>query len=376
MDDLSSIYSEKKLAYYETTYKEGVLAKPQDINIAVTAAHLYGLAFICEQVGTKEGDPEYTRFSCGLEEITKVYINNNNRNSPIYIQCDDTSKSVMNRKRIILPSFNNNEEIVKVITSAKAEFDKKADKQRENEHNKKVKAVEESKVAERERLKKAADAEFESMTADYKKPEPVKKAEEEKPKAAAPDFSVADMLGIEDIVGISEAAEEVKHKEETKADFDEIALPVDTDDLPDAEEVFKVDIPEELKIEAVPEVDVEEEERKAEEAARKKAEEIENYKGMYVPKKNKPAEEEKPAPAEEKPAEEEKPKPAPAPVPAPAPAPAPVEKKEFISQEEYKSMTLEEFQTAVMKLKAMLDSGVMTDEEFAAEKAKLLKCLY
>ena len=39
-------------------------------------------------------------------------------------------------------------------------------------------------------------------------------------------------------------------------------------------------------------------------------------------------------------------------------------------------MSLEEFQTAVMKLKSMLDSGVMTNEEFAAEKAKLLKCLY
>lgn len=414
MDDLSSIYSEKKLAHFETSYRENLLAKPQDVNVSITAAHIYGLAFICDQVGTKEGDPEYTRFSCGLEEVTKVYINNNNRNSPIYIQCDDTSKSVMNRRRIILPCFNNNEEIVKIIESAKADFDKKAEKQKENEKNKKLKAVEEAKAAEaaktaesaeaakaaeRERLKKAADAEFEALTAGYEKPAP-------KP-VAVPDFSVADMLGIEDITGV--APVEPKVIEETKADFEEVVLPT-ADDLPTYDEVKPVD----PNAPSIEELSFDSVKAPAEEAVAEKAEEpkpapvleeapkpapapapapVEAPKPAPAPAPA-PKEEPKPAPA---PAPKEEPKPAPAPkaepkpAPAPAPVPAPKPMVEEIKAEpvkevpkaaavtggeEYKSMSLEEFQTAVMKLKAMLDSGVMTSEEFAAEKAKLLKCLY
>ncbi|MBQ8781893.1 MAG: hypothetical protein IJZ72_09505 [Oscillospiraceae bacterium] len=416
MDIPSSIYSEKKLAHYETSYRENVFAKPQDVNVSITAAHIYGLAFICDQVGTKEGDPEYTRFSCGLEEVTKVYINNNNRNSPIYIQCDDTSKSVMNRRRIILPCFDNNEEIVKIIESAKAEFDKKAEKQKENEKNLKLKAAEEAKAAEenakaaeRERLKKAADAEFEALTAGYEKPTP-------KP-VAAPDFSVADMLGIEEITGVVENAEPVVI-EETKADFEEVVLPA-ADDLPTYDEVKPVDpnAPSIEELTIAPETEILA--PKAEESAPKSASApAPKVEPVAAPKAEEPAPKAvpdltpKPAPApvpkaepvtapkaEEpapKPVPDLTPKPAPkaepvaAPKPAPAPAPkaeepvaapkpAPAPKAEPVAaaaDAEIKAMSLEEFQTAVMKLKAMLDSGVMTSEEFAAEKAKLLKCLY
>ncbi|MDE5860430.1 MAG: SHOCT domain-containing protein, partial [Oscillospiraceae bacterium] len=39
-------------------------------------------------------------------------------------------------------------------------------------------------------------------------------------------------------------------------------------------------------------------------------------------------------------------------------------------------MPLEDFETAVKKLKSMLDNGLITESEFAQEKRKLLKLLY
>ena len=156
MDNQASMYSEKKLAYFETVYRESKLSKPQDVNVTVTANHIYGVAYICEQQGIIEEDPVYSRFSCGLEEITKVYINNNNKMNPIYIQCDDTSKNVINRKRIILPCFPDNDAIVKVINDAKAEVDEKLEKQREAEKNQKIKQL--------EARRRAQDDEFEMLT--------------------------------------------------------------------------------------------------------------------------------------------------------------------------------------------------------------------
>lgn len=174
MDNNASIYTEKKLAYFESTYKEGVLSKPQDVNITITPYHIYGVAYICDQKGTKEEDPTYTRFTCGMEEITKIYINYNNKNNPIYIQCDDTSKSVINRRRIILPCFSNNDEIVKLIENAKKEVDRKLEAHRESEKAQKLKALESNR--------KAIDDEFESMTSGY---ENLKKQPEKAPEQKA-----------------------------------------------------------------------------------------------------------------------------------------------------------------------------------------------
>ena len=157
--DNQSVYAERKLGYYESTYKESMIAKPQDVNITITPNHIFGVAYIWEQKGTKEEGPDYMRFTCGLEEITKIEINTNNKNSPIYIQCDDTSKSVITRKRIILPSFKNNDEIVKVISEAKAELDKKLERKRAEEKNQKLKEL--------ESRKKAVDDEFENLTSGY-----------------------------------------------------------------------------------------------------------------------------------------------------------------------------------------------------------------
>ena len=55
---------------------------------------------------------------------------------------------------------------------------------------------------------------------------------------------------------------------------------------------------------------------------------------------------------------------------APAPKAA---KEDILSLGNKESMSLDEFQTAVKKLKSMLDGGVISDAEFAEEKKKLMK---
>ncbi len=390
MDNQASMYSEKKLAYFETVYRESKLSKPQDVNITVTANHIYGVAYICEQQGIIEEDPVYSRFSCGLEEITKIYINNNNKMNPIYVQCDDTSKNVINRKRIILPCFPDNDAIIKVINEAKAEVDEKLEKQREAEKNQKIKEL--------EARRRAQEDEFESLTSGWNEmkaekaapkaepaPAPVPKAEaapastptpkaepkpapapapapkaEPKPAPApAPKeesaaVSVEDILGLDDILGI-------KH--------DEPAAAMET----------VTEVPDEKAIEAIPE-----------EVVQKDPDEIE---AVEVPVEAQ-AEAPKAAPVEEKPVQTiesidtaaeiaKKLTPKAAPKKVAAPKAEKVEVKEepkreinVISAEVAEHMTLEDFETAVKKLKAMFDNGMISEGEFAAEKKKLLKHLY
>lgn len=131
MSNQSSIYNEKKIAYYEATYKTGAFAKPLDVNVTLTAEHLYGLAYIMEQNGTIEGDPVYTRFTCSLDEVSKVYINDNARQSALYIQCDTVIKGRLNRKRIIVPCLKNASEAAEKIQEIKNQFDEKNEKSKE-----------------------------------------------------------------------------------------------------------------------------------------------------------------------------------------------------------------------------------------------------
>ncbi len=390
MDNQASMYSEKKLAYFETVYRESKLSKPQDVNVTITANHIYGIAYICEQQGIIEEDPVYSRFSCSLEEITKVYINNNNKMNPIYIQCDDTSKNVINRKRIILPCFPDNDAIIKVINEAKAEVDEKLEKQREAEKNQKIKEL--------EARRRAQDDEFEMLTSGWNdiktekpapkeeskpapasvpkeepKPAPAPKEEPKPAPAPAPkaepnpapapapaqkqeSVSVEDILGLDDILGI-------KHDEPAPAAAMEIVE----------------EIPDEKAIEAIPE-----------EVVQKDPDEIE---AVEIPVEI-PAPEPKPAPVAEKPVQTieeidtaaeiaKKLTPKAAPKRTAAPKEEKVEVKEMpkreinvISAEVAEHMTLEDFETAVKKLKAMLDNGMISEGEFAAEKKKLLKHLY
>lgn len=144
MSNQSSIYNEKKIAYYEATYKTGAFAKPLDVNVTLTAEHVYGLAYIMEQSGTIEGDPVYTRFTCSLDEVSKVYINDNARQSALYIQCDTVIKGGLNRKRIIVPCLKNASEAAAKIQEIKNQYDEKNEKSKERAKAKAVPAAPDS----------------------------------------------------------------------------------------------------------------------------------------------------------------------------------------------------------------------------------------
>lgn len=133
MSNQSSVYSEKKLGYYEGAFKLGAFAKPQDVNLTLTAEHIYGLAYIMEQNGTKEEDPVYTRFTCSLEEITKVYAGDNPKQSALYVQCDKVTKGTLFRKKIVVPGVKNSVEAVSEILAAKEKYDEKHLKAKERE---------------------------------------------------------------------------------------------------------------------------------------------------------------------------------------------------------------------------------------------------
>ncbi len=416
MDAPSGVYTEKKLAFYETAYKENVISKPQEINLTVTAAHLYGLAFICDQVGTKESDPEYTRFTCSLEEITKVYINTNNKNSPIYIQCDDTSKATMNRRRIILPSFGvKNNEIVQSIVDAKAEFDIKANKLKEIEYNQKKKAIESQNSKNYDRARKSMDDEFESMTADFnksisnsKKAAAQPKAEpaemvfaETKPAVPKSDFSsdaiVADMLGIDEILSEISSSAITSHAKEFE--FEVLEFESDELEFESIPEEIHQKAPAEIEELVVPVIDEEYEEIPAVTAQTKhntEIEEVDTEKIIQQKLAEKKKKTEAAVPKTEEtiiaePFKKEIPVEEPvidvtpviAPVaepiaePAPKPEAAPIKVIEPVaSTTAAVTLTLEEFETAVKKLKIMLDTGAITENEFAIEKKKLLSTLY
>lgn len=143
MSNQSNAYSENKLAYYESYYKTNVLARPQEINLTITSSHIYGIGFICDQHATQEGDLEYKRFNHSLDQITKIYVNDNIKTSPLYIQIDEEVKGVLNRRRIILPCLSNVDKIVQMIYEIKAEYDifvendRKREKQRHKEETEK-----------------------------------------------------------------------------------------------------------------------------------------------------------------------------------------------------------------------------------------------
>lgn len=457
MDNQASVYNEKKLAFFESTYRETVLSKPQEVNITITAEHIYGQAYICDQTGTREEDPVYSRFTCGLEEITKIYINNNNRNSPIYVQCDDTSKAVMNRRRIILPCFKNNSEIVQMIESAKAELDKKLEVRRENEKAEKLKNM--------ESRRKAADDEFESMTSGYEefkksleknapqkenqevksapkqedKPEPKpapapasapkqedkpelkpapapasapKKEEPEHAPAPAPapkrepkvapapppapvkdlnsanqksvsetefvfeekeraipapenkgSVTVDDILNLNEFLGIKPEENEPEFiMDAVEAEPDETALesiPVEVLQKKPAEieDLVVPDITGEIKEAKI----VTKPTRRPVEPAIEEIDSAEEIAKKLTPKA---AANKKPASKKEEP--EKKPEIIPA-------APA---DEEIVPNKNAEDVTLDDFETAVKKLKTMLDNGVISESEFAQEKRKLLNLLY
>lgn len=191
---LNSVSQEKKLASYESQFREKNFDKPQDISLVITAAHLYGQAYTMHQEGTKEGDPIYERFICPLEEITKVYINGNVKASPVFIQCDTNVKGVIHRKRIIIPCLQNVKEIVKQINQVKDAYMEKYEAALEKEKQKKREALEAARLKEQ-----MESSSKESELAD----EPAAAAEAPAPVEAAP------VEAAEQAAAVSEPASEL-----------------------------------------------------------------------------------------------------------------------------------------------------------------------
>lgn len=430
MANQSSVYNEKKIAYYESTFRTSMLSKPLEVNITVTAAHLYGLAYIMEQNGTKEGDPVYMRFTCSLDEITKVYINDNVKTSPLYVQCDNMNKGVLNRKRIIVPCLQNVAEAVETINSAKAAYDEKMQKSKERMNAQKAVSdaantdAAEDKMKEYERMKKLADAEFDNLPplkakasvqeAPAAKPEapaaPSAPAEaQEKPvhKTVKPKVTIEDLIKINnsieiDIIppaeppitgkkpaaGILEelgadtapaeknlpkdsdlaaegSASDIKLEEMTVENshktedpdlsdlsgIDEKSLLSDLSDIPEVKAVENIINSAAKPAEAAEEVNEEPAVAEAAEDA---------YATTAVADSEVIAADDEIA--ETEPESDTKP-----------------EIKEVhvdFSSDDKKDMSLDDFQTAVKKLKAMHDEGLISDDEFKAEKKKLLAQLY
>ena len=174
MSNEANIYNEEKLAYYESLYRPSVLAKPQEINLTITSAHIYGQGFVCEQKGTQEGDLEYCRFNCSLDQITKVFVNDNKKSSPLYIQLEDTSRGFMNRKRIILPCLDKIEKIVEKIYDVKSEYDEKMEKRAKREEELRRERLEKMNADENQSVSPEKDnAEAVSQTSEAPSSAPV-----------------------------------------------------------------------------------------------------------------------------------------------------------------------------------------------------------
>lgn len=379
----SDIYSEKKIASYDSLFKESPFAKPQEVNLTITAAHLYGQAYIVERVATIEEDPVYTRFTCALEEITKVSVNTAVKTKPICIECDSNVKGVMHRKQIIVPSLDKPNDVMQQIEKAREDHMKKLESAQQKERARKRKALEE------ERLKEGQDtaASAPAQPAEEKLPEaPAKKAEK---KSAAKPRTVKSVKAL-DLSEIEASFKELQSIEQSLANNPAFkvnesvsggAAPApepETAPEPVPEIIPEPETVTEPVSEAAPEV-VYEQEPEPEVIPEPVPEIIPEPEPEPVPEAApepeivpEPIPEAIPEP-EPEPVPEAEPEviPEPEPVPEAAPAPAPV-----IAASSGTDMDLGTFQNEVLKLKAMLDSAQISAEEFSAERKKLVAMLY
>lgn len=334
----SSVYSEKKIAAYEAMFKESSFAKPQEVYLTITVAHLFGQAYIMEQQGTKEGDPIYSRFVCPLEEITKVYINENAKSSPLFIQCDTDVKGVIHRKRIIVPCLDNVASIVSQIKEVQAAHMEKVNAALEREKQRKLREIEEKRKEEQAAIRVNATIPPLSAVEKLPDPEPVKEID-----IPVPAPEKADKKNVEDLN--NEIAESMKALESFEKAFTPVkeAAPkkpaLDLDSIPDKAETAPAPAP----------------------VAPVKTEVVQEAKPAVQPAVQPAAE-----PVVAAPIVEEKPIVQPAPVKSAAPRVNPNGKPSALS----------DFETEVRKLKALKDEGKITAEEYAAQKKKLVSELY
>jgi uncharacterized protein YfkK (UPF0435 family) len=353
----TAIYSERPIATYEAQYRENPVAKPQDIQLTITAESIHGKAFKVEQIATKEEEVYYSRFANKISDISKISINTYIKDKPIYISFiteNAVNKNAKDRRRIVIPSLPNPETIVEQIIEIKSKLrDYSGSKVR--------------KGGETADAKRRADEEFERSFTQGFEPEHVENTEallgnEEKIKreidfTAPPapvtnssnDDTVADLLLDEP----KPAPEKKKRPAPIPAPDDTIEEPTipDLPTPPAVEEAVEAEAPK------AAEVPKEVEAPKAEiPKAAEPVKEVEVPKAAEAPK------------AAETVKEVEAPKAAQTPKPAVS-VPAP-------TSGSVSSMSLDEFEAAVKKLKIMHDQGLLTEEEFAAEKRKVLTNLY
>ncbi len=402
----SSVYSEKKIAAYESLFKESSFAKPQEVYLTITVAHLFGQAYIMEQQGTKEGDPVYSRFVCPLEEITKVYINDNVKASPLFIQCDTDVKGVIHRKRIIIPCLENVAAIVEQIKEVQSLHMEKFEAAQEKEKQRKREQLEAARMKEQNSSIANVSS---ASTADIKVAEPVKAATKTEP-IAKPQAAVKEQPAVKASaektsapkINVTKPAETLKLND-TKSAVKDKSLASFNDDVAASLKALEnfgnslkstknsvntaddkaQPLPELKPIPEIKNIPVAE----AKPVTVVEAKPVAEVKPAPVAE-TKPVAEVKPAPVEEAtPVAEVKPAPVEETKPVAEVKPAPVEEAKPVAEVKPApapkmvnpngtAMALEDFQAAVMKLKSMKDSGVLSDEEFAAEKKKLLANLY
>lgn len=383
MSSQSSVYSEKKIAAYESLFRESNFAKPQEVYLTLTVAHVFGQAYIVEQEGTKEGDAVYSRFVCPLEEITKVYVNDKIKKPwPLFIQCDTNVKGVIHRKRIVIPCLENPTAIAEQINQTKAVYMEKYEAAVERENQKKRAELENDRM--KEQIKNETKKVLPPLPTVEKFPDPIpepvapvsKPASAPKAEAAkaSPLKSVKDLAS--DLADSFKAFESMENsKPEIKPDIKSLPKkPVfDLDNLDEAfnakpkfperpvapaaeQPVPKAETPKkpELDLDSIPDA----------------IDEIKSEPAVTAPKaEEKPAEPViLPAAEPSKPVETAEPV---AEKPAPKPAPAPIR-----VNPNAKAAKLNDFESAVIKLKEKLDSGEISAEEYAAEKKKLISTLY
>jgi len=327
--EASSVYNEKTIAAYEASFRESSFSKPQDVYLTVSAAHVYGQAYVMEQQGTSESDPVYQRFVCSLDEITKVYINDNVKASPLFIQCDRDVKSVVHRKRIIVPCLPNVSDIVDQINEVKAAFVIRFNEKQERQKEEKRRALEEERQRE---MQLAEEAAWKRLTDGP---------------------TLSKLAGADDILSVTENPDTEKHpKESVKEKLSHMAnkeifgrksakseISVTLSDQFEAEERAKVG-----KFAA--EKAAAEEKARAEKLAAEKAAEEKEKSNQTI------------AEAEEMAKKLSAKKP-------------PVKRSAPVARDG-ETVSLADFESAVKQLKSQLDSGEITAAEFSAEKKKLL----
>ncbi|MDR0987179.1 MAG: hypothetical protein LBL98_05755 [Ruminococcus sp.] len=365
----TEIYAEKTIATYETKYRDNPLSKPQEIILTITSGHLYGKAFVCEQVATKEEDIFYSKFSASISDISNITINTYIKEYPIYISFEKPSKDnkyAKDRKRIILPSFENPENIVAQITETKDKL----------KHIKKTKSgsSEESYIEDytEKPLKKSG---FDDVIDIWDNVSP----ESEENVTFVEETEVTREV-IDEQIGSSVLESEVNYSED-EDEFIEEEGDIRTPPIAPAPPVFETEeeTAEEVLFETVrtatrsekPVYETTEPEALYSETLSDDEDyepDIEDYEEPEVPVPHEePIAREEPITREVPVAREE---PITREVPVKPEAAAPIETPGA------KLSSLESFEESMKKLKIMYESGVIDIDEFNIEKKKILKTLY